>query len=61
MPPSNDERGPRTRTALHVDTNDSAHSTAPSCWICGRALYAKESVRLGIGPRCWSGRMGGAA
>lgn len=31
------------------------------CWLCGRALTAEPSRLLGIGPRCWAERMGGAA
>ncbi|WP_425474825.1 DUF6011 domain-containing protein [Nocardioides cheoyonin] len=54
-PPGEDRRS-------EVDNHDdAADSTDARCWICGHALTARESVALGIGPRCWSRRMGGAA
>lgn len=61
MPPSNDEGRLLEEPAPHVNYTTTADSTASSCWICGRALHAEVSVRLGIGPKCWADRTGGAA
>ncbi|EGD44660.1 hypothetical protein NBCG_01080 [Nocardioidaceae bacterium Broad-1] len=57
MAAGNNERRPRPESGAQVDNDDAADSTVP-CWICGRTLRAEKSVLLGIGPRCWSERMG---
>lgn len=61
MAAGNDERRPHDGAASSVEHLTNTHDSTPRCWICGRALHAEKSVALGIGPRCWDARMGGAA
>lgn len=61
MAAGNDERRPHDEAASSVEHLTNNINDTPRCWLCGRPLTAATSVRLGIGPRCWDSRMGGAA
>jgi len=55
------ERRPPGESGAQVDHDDDTGDSTARCWVCGRSLHAEKSVALGIGPRCWDARMGGAA
>ncbi|MER6973573.1 DUF6011 domain-containing protein [Nocardioides sp. NPDC000445] len=57
MSPGNDRGRPRQDGPTLSNTSDSS----VRCWLCGRPLTAESSRVLGIGPKCWADRMGGAA
>lgn len=61
MAPPNGERRPLRESGAQVDHDDDTADSTVRCWLCGRALHAEPSRRLGIGPKCWAERMGGAA
>lgn len=61
MAPRNGERRPLPESGAQVDHDDDTADSTVRCWLCGRPLTAKASVLMGIGPKCWAERMGGAA
>lgn len=61
MSAGKDERRPLPRSGAHDPDHEVTADSTVRCWLCGRPLTAPSSVLLGIGPRCWDNRMGGAA
>lgn len=59
--PNGESRPPARKGGAQVDHDDDTADSTVRCWLCGRPLHAEASVRLGIGPKCWDARMGGAA